>query len=286
MPRMSAQRPSTARGRSAPARRPAPSRTRQRMIRFGLPGAALVLLLSFGTWAWASGWAATTATRLNEGFWRMTADAGFSVQEVLVVGRGETDRDRILAALGIERGDPILRFDPDDAHAALAALSWVRSATVERRLPDTIFIRLEERRPLAIWQNEHDLKVIDQDGRVLADSGVAAFSDLPLLVGPDVPEHAASFLSLVHGEPTIGRRMDAAVRVSGRRWDLHLKNGVTIRLPEGDEAEALARLADAAATSELFERDIVAIDLRLADRLVIQTSPMAAERRRLPEENT
>src|SRR3546814_952595 len=107
-----------------------------------------------------------------------------------------------------------------------------------------------------------------------------------MIVGPDAPEHASEFLALVAARPGIADRVEAAVRVSGRRWDLHLANGVDIRLPEDGVAEALDRLSEMAAASTLFERDIIAIDLRLGDRLVIQTSPFAAERRRMPEENT
>src|SRR3546814_9628127 len=75
----------------------------------------------------------------------------------------------LLAALGIGRGEPILRFDPDAAHEAILALPWVKTASVERRLPDTIFVRIEERRPMALWQNERQLKEI---GRASCREGV------------------------------------------------------------------------------------------------------------------
>jgi cell division protein FtsQ len=77
-------------------------------------------------------------------------------------------------------------------------------------------------------------------------------------------------------------RVAAAVWVGARRWDLRLDNGVAIRLPETGVESALARLAAAQAKSPFLDRDVVAVDLRQTDRLVVQLGPAAAERMRPP----
>jgi cell division protein FtsQ len=84
--------------------------------------------------------------------------------------------------------------------------------------------------------------------------------------------------------PSLYQRVNAATRIGGRRWDLHLSNGVVIRLPESDIGGALHHLAEQEAKQPVLDRDIVAVDLRLPDRLVIQTSAAAAQRRRAPEQ--
>jgi cell division protein FtsQ len=84
--------------------------------------------------------------------------------------------------------------------------------------------------------------------------------------------------------PTLAKRIDAAVWVSERRWDLRLDNGVVIRLPETEIAAALRQLDDLEKSHPFLDRDIVAVDLRLPDRLVVQTSAQASQRRRVPEE--
>lgn len=290
MPRLTAKTPKRAAerrtDRKAPARRKPVARSTRRALKaaaVGLPAAALV---GFAGWAWASGWAAQTGERLAAGAWQLTADAGFAVEEVLVTGRGSTHGDDILAALAVERGAPILAFDPDAARAAVEALPWVRSAVVARRLPDTIFVSIEEREPLALWQSGGQFRVIDDTGTVLTENGTAAFAHLPRVVGTDAPAHAPELLALLARVPTVGARVEAAVRVGGRRWDLRLDNGVTVRLPETGVDRALSRLASVEDEDGLIDRDIRSIDLRLADRLVIRTSPVANEMIRLPEENT
>ena len=56
-------------------------------------------------------------------------------------------------------------------------------------------------------------------------------------------------------------------------------DGLDIRLPEGDVGHALTALSNLDRDEHLFAKDIVAIDLRLPDRLVVQLSDDAAKAR-------
>lgn len=279
------------RSRSA-ARKAAEKATRRR----GWPrwtGAALkacavalpVLALGAGAaWLVQSGGIGRTAERLGDTVVGAAAGAGLIVREVMVEGRGETPREEIMNALGVARGAPILGLDLERARTDLERLPWVATATVERRLPDTVFVRLTERRPLALWQREGRLSLIDTDGVVLTERDLGRYRNLPIIVGADAPRHAGALLDALAEVPAVAKHVQAAVRVGGRRWDLRLDSGVAVRLPETEIRHALRQLAEVVAKHPLLERDVVAIDLRLPDRLVVQTSPGSAERRRLPQE--
>ena len=71
----------------------------------------------------------------------------------------------------------------------------------------------------------------------------------------------------------------AVVFVGQRRWNLRLKDGLDVRLPEGDVDKALAELSRLDKEDHLFSRDIVAVDMRLPDRLTVQLSDDAAKAR-------
>jgi cell division protein FtsQ len=79
--------------------------------------------------------------------------------------------------------------------------------------------------------------------------------------------------------PEIRSKVKAYVRISGRRWDLHLNNGIIIKLPEVNVAKALHLLSRLDAEQQVMSRDIAAIDLRLSDRTTIQLTQAATERR-------
>lgn len=289
MPRVKPSRQPT---RSAPRnqqrhnRRPPPRPWRRRML---VAGAVLVPTVALATsiaWYLHSGTAETHWDRARSGAVDASVAIGLSVGDVLATGRQETSVDALRAALSVDRGDPILLVDLTAARQAIEDLPWVRTARIQRRLPDTLIVTLEERAPLALWQRGGRVSLIDADGIVLTETGLGRFADLPLVVGTDAPEHAPALLALVAGEPSVAAHLRAGVRVSNRRWDLELDNGVVLRLPEEGVADALARLARVEAEDALLDRDIVSIDLRLPDRLVIQTSPIASELRLLPEEST
>ena len=206
-----------------------------------------------------------------------TARLGLRVARIEVQGRVKTPEPLLRAALGIAAGDPILGYSVDGARARIESIRWVQSATVERHLPDTIVVKLTERRPFAVWQHDGKFRLIDRDGQVVTDSDVADFaSQLPLVVGLGAPEAAASLLDALATQPAIQARVIAAVRVGERRWNLRLKNGIDVLLPEGAERQALARLAELQATHALLDRPLQAIDLRLPDRFVFRPQPMPA----------
>jgi cell division protein FtsQ len=198
----------------------------------------------------------------------------------MVEGRRMVDRAAVLNTLGVKRGQPILGIDIAAARARLERLAWVESAVVERRLPDLVYVRLTERTPLALWQQEGRFSVIDAKGVVVVDGNVGAYANLPLVVGPGAPAKAEALLMLLATEPEVKARVAAAVRVGGRRWNLRLDNGVDVRLPEEDVATAIAKLAEINRSHQLVDRDVRVIDLRQPDRLVLQLGPNSAERLR------
>jgi len=52
-----------------------------------------------------------------------------------------------------------------------------------------------------------------------------------------------------------------------------------VRLPEGGEAEALHRLAALVRDKKVLEKDVLSIDLRMPDRVVLRLSEEAAAAR-------
>ena len=192
-------------------------------------------------------------------------DFDFTGSSLLVdVGNG-----RQLVVVGNKSGI-IFGFDPDAVQKRVTALPWVRHATVERRLPDTVRIRIAERRPAALWQRQGQLSLIDEDGTVITTRGLGRFRDLIIIVGNDAPKHVPTLVALLRSEPALGRRVSAAVRVGGRRWNVKLRNSIAVWLPEDDPLGAWRRLAELNLRHRILERDIKVIDLRLPDRMVVR----------------
>lgn len=204
---------------------------------------------------------------------KASADAGFTVKTVSVEGRLYSDPAAILTALGTEEGKPLLAFDPGAAQRALEQLPWIKSAKVERRWPDTVYVALTERAPLALWQRDKELALIDPEGVVITREGLDRFGDLMIVTGEKAPLHAAELLALLKAEPLIDSKIEAASWTGDRRWNLKTSQEAIIKLPEGDLGLALGRLAKIEKENAILEKDVTQIDLRDPAKIIVRTAP-------------
>ena len=243
------------------------------MRRFGIGLAVTVGLIWVGAWLHLSGSLARAGDWAQGQIEVTTADMGFTVENILVEGRQYTDAGVLLAIVNVQKGDPLFSFDPQTAKNTIMRIGWVEGAQVERRWPDTIYIGLKERQPLALWQSEKRLKLLDGKGEVIVTDNLQRFSDLILVSGKDAPETAAQLVANLKAEPIIFERVETAQRISERRWNLRLKNAVEIKLPEDDMGLALRRLSTAQQEDGLLDKDIVSIDMREVDRVSVRTKP-------------
>lgn len=235
------------------------------------------LLFGGGLYAVTSGYVDQWQGRMTRAFHAQMVESGLRVSHVLVEGRQYTDKEALKFLVDIDKGQSIFEPDMNDLQQKLEKLTWVKSAVVERRLPNTIAIHIEERRPIALWQNRGKLFVIDDAGEVLATNNLDRFRSLLILVGDDAPQKAQQLVALINVEKDLKERMESAKWIGGRRWDLYLKNGVSVKLPEDDVGQAVRRLAFAQGEAGLMDRKIESIDLRDPDRIIVQTAPGAVE---------
>ncbi len=225
----------------------------------------------------SSGYSAQVTGRVTRSFHNQMVDSGFKVQNVHLEGRKNASLQALKYVTDIDKAQSIFEPDISDIQQKLEHVTWVKHAVVERILPDTISITLEERIPMALWQHQGKLSIIDTDGIVLSDGNLERFKHLMILVGDDAPRQASDLVSMIAVEPELKSRVESAKWIGGRRWDLYLKNGVAIKLPENDLGQAVRRLANAQGEAKLMDRKIESIDLRDPLRIVVQTEPGAVE---------
>ena len=242
-------------------------RRQRRLLRPALWGVAGFVTVLAGIVLMHSAQPGGAVARLREG---IASAANMRVRDIVVEGRSNTPEPLLNAALGVHRGDSMLGFSLEGARARIESLSWVEHAAVERRLPGTLVVNLTERRPFAIWQSQGKFVLIDRDGQTVANEDVAAFGELPLVVGAGAPQAATALLDALAGQPALQSRVMAAVRVGERRWNLRMKTGTDVMLPEGAEVPALAKLAELQSSQALLDRPLAVVDMRLPDRLVVR----------------
>lgn len=244
-------------------------RRARRHTRLGLGlGAGIVVLLAgwlFLRTAEPGTLLAGLQTRLTAG----TANAGLRLRQIDIEGRVNTPEALLRAAIGVRPDEAILSVSLTAMKARIESLNTVQSVVIERQLPDRLVVRLREREPFAIWQNQGKFSLIDRAGRVM-ERDLAESQGLPLIVGAGAPLVAAPLLDVLNRHPALRSRMVAAVRIGERRWNLRLQTGADIMLPEGHEEAAILRLMGLHQDQGLLDRPLKSVDLRLPDRLIVR----------------
>jgi len=242
---------------------------------------ALVLLaLTLGWGLYAGGHIAAFGVAVVEHSKSGVAALGLRVEEVTVEGRTRTQATDVLTALGATQGQFIFDVDLSAARERLERLEWVERATVSRHLPGTVHVHLIEREPYAVWQRGGRLSLVDRSGSLITDSDLSTFAHLPLVVGHGAHRNASALMKELMAKPALAARVQAAVRVSDRRWNLKLQNGIEVRLPARGISDSLRKLVRMDAKNGVLSRNIRAVDLRVPGRITILIDSESAAQRR------
>jgi cell division protein FtsQ len=245
----------------------------------GLAAAVALIVASIGYGAVKGDHVATVVANLRDARDAAANVAGFGIHELSITGRRQlTERD-VLAAAGVTERTSLLFLDVADTRNRLKANPWIAEATVQKFFPGRLQIEIAERDAFALWQKDGKVSLIAADGTTLGPFADRRFAALPFVVGPGAETKARDFLAVLDRYPAIRDQVRASILVADRRWNLKLKNGIDVRLPEADPAGALDLLAGLDRDKKLLTRDITAVDLRLSDRVTVRLSDPAAQAR-------
>jgi cell division protein FtsQ len=247
--------------------------------RAGIAATLMLLLASAGFGIVRGRHLDELSTALGDSRNALANSAGFRITSVGINGRKQLTQDEVLAIGGVNGRSSLLFLDAGAVRERLKANPWIADATVLKLYPGALQINIVERKAFALWQQDGRLSVIADDGAVLEPYVTRRFLSLPLVVGKGAETRARDFLALLAQYPQVRDVTRAVVFVGQRRWNLRLKDGLDVRLPENDLDKALAELSRLDKEDHLFSRDIVVVDMRLPDRLTVQLSDDAAKAR-------
>jgi cell division protein FtsQ len=221
----------------------------------------------------------TVMAALKDARDQLAQAAGFRIVSLALSGEHHISREEVLALAGVTDRSALLFLDVEETRDQLKTNPWIADATVLKLYPGELQIQLKEREAFALWQQDGQVSVIAADGTVLEPYHDPRMRQLPLIVGRGADAQAKDFLTVLERFPDIRQQVRASILVGKRRWNLRLKNGLDVRLPEEGVASALEHLIALDRADKLLSRDIVSVDLRLADRVTVRLSDPVAQKR-------
>lgn len=175
---------------------------------------------------------------------------------------------------------PISSFDLDldQIRGRIEGLDPVRSASVRIRPGGILQVDVTERVPVVVWRTFDGLEVLDETGVHVGEIAARAVrADLPLIAGKGADRAVPQALELFAAGEDLDDRLRGLMRVGERRWDVLLDRDQRILLPTDNPVQALERVIALSEAKDLFERDVVAVDMRLTARPTVRMSEAARE---------
>jgi len=166
-------------------------------------------------------------------------------------------------------------FDADmqQIHATVAKLPWVKSVAVERVWPDTIDIKVHERKAYVRWGEKG---LLTEYGELFMPNNVDQFQSLLLVEGPK--EQEAKTLEIMEGVRIAleDQSLDLAeFSINDREaWTIKLKTGLEIVLGSTGQLNKLQRFLD---TLPILGQEKIAamqvVDLRYPNGYAVSWKP-------------
>lgn len=204
---------------------------------------------------------------------------GFGIDAVTITGQGELAEPEVLALAGVGPKNSLIFLDAAQTRDRLMAAPLIRNAKVRKFYPNRLLIEIEERQPVAVWQNAGKVTIVSSDGKVIDDMRDQRFAGLPFVVGDGANARAAEFAALMEAAGDLRPRIRAGMLIAERRWTLKMTNNIDVKLPERDPAVAIAALAQAQRDWRVLDKDVLSLDLRQPGRIIARLSEEAASLR-------
>jgi cell division protein FtsQ len=164
-------------------------------------------------------------------------------------------------------------LDLKRARTAFESVPWVRQAVVRRVWPDRLAVRLQEHRPVALWQRDDEApRLVNSFGEIFeANVGDVEDDQLPVFDGPE-GSSATMWALLQRMAPVLARqelvlrRLELSARGS---WRGETEEGQVIEFGRGNEDEIVARTDRFVRTlgqvTGKYRKPLLSADLRHAD---------------------
>lgn len=211
--------------------------------------------------------------KLMSAVYRISAEHGMYVEDVIVEGNKRTSYDDLVMALNLSDNESILGINIEKLQSKIEQLTWVKSCVVKRSFfPNNILVNIEERRVKAIWEYEGRYYPVDEDGNVIEVEEYEPDAPILVLAGEGAPHHLAELLKAFKQDEELAAKIKAAVFVSNRRWDLVFgtkDNGIVVKLPEEGIDKAYQKISLLNKRQGIFKRKLTSFDLRYPNRIVV-----------------
>ena len=186
-----------------------------------------------------------------------------------IKGLNYLKKEKIIRKLELKKTNSIFFINLDKIKKQIKTFPLVETVHIERILPNTLNIKINEKVPIGIIQENNTYKLITKDKSILSTNNLQDFNHLPIFMGKGVEKNANEILKLLT-KVNFNEEIWSINLINQRRWNLNLKKGVKILLPEENEEKALKIIIKIQKEYNVLDGNFIEVDLRNVRQVVFQ----------------
>ncbi|NCV49244.1 MAG: FtsQ-type POTRA domain-containing protein [Rhodobacterales bacterium] len=195
----------------------------------------------------------------------------FMLSALSIQGSSDSLNAEIREILGLNF--PISSFDLDLADLRNRVLSLPPVETAEVRLEggSILHVKVKEKVPALLLKDDTGIHVLNKNGDYIRPLLSTEYgSKLPVITGEGAQKAAAEAFILFSALHDKLDEVRGLVLVGGRRWNIVLKSGQVIMLPEKKPEQAVQKILILDKAEKILSRDIAVFDFRLPYRITLR----------------
>ena len=195
----------------------------------------------------------------------------FMLDALSIEGASDSLNAEIREVLGLHF--PISSFDLDlaDLHKRVLSLPPVKIAEAYIKDGGILHIKVDEKTPSLLMKKEIGFNVLSEKGEYIRSlHSRENFSDLPVITGEGAENAAAQATAIFKAIYGNLDQVRGLVFVGQRRWNIVMKSGQVVMLPEIDALQAIQKIIILDKTEQILSRQIAVFDFRLPSRITLR----------------
>jgi cell division protein FtsQ len=194
---------------------------------------------------------------------------GFAIKNIQILGIKNISKDTIIQIVNAENKSNIFNVNLSKIYNNLSDNDWVRDLNVERILPNTIKIKILEKKPIGIWQNQISNKLITENGEIISTANLNKFkNNLPIIHGDHANKNANSILNILRKNQLFAKNIWSLTYINNRRWNLHFKQGIIVLLPSKGILKAWNKIIKLQEQYDVLNLGLTELDFRNPSKIL------------------
>tara|TARA_B100000427_G_C15351969_1_gene525889 strand:- start:97 stop:783 length:687 start_codon:yes stop_codon:yes gene_type:complete len=192
----------------------------------------------------------------------------FDIKNIKIINNEKINQDVIEKKLKKIYGKNIFFIKTSEIEKVIRNITYLQSIEVKKKYPNTLIVKVFETSPLAILLKNSDYYILDSGANlILINADSVTNYNYPHIFGKNSEKYFLNFLKLLkeNNFPIIDIKSYYYFQIG--RWDLQLKDGLLIRLPNNMIKNAIEKSVELLNKDDFKNYEV--IDLRINGRIIV-----------------